>query len=98
MASSTNKNSFTELKSVEFYSFKNTSCQLKVVRSEEYNKIYIGFHKFSTYADSQTGEVKNTHNFVNFPLVAVAELLQSLLANVYNFAKEQQDGVIHILK
>ena len=77
---------FTELRSDEFYNYRNTSCQIKVIRSNEYNKVYVGFHKFTSYQDPKTSEQKNSHNFVNLPLVAVDELIKCL-ADVRDFAK-----------
>ena len=79
---------FSELRSDEFYNFRNTSCQIKVIRSNEYNKVYIGFHKFTSYQDSTTSETKNSHNFVNLPLVAVDELIKCIV-DVRDFAKQQ---------
>ena len=93
-ASSSPAPSFTELRSDEFYNYRNTSCQLKVIRSNEYNKVYIGFHKFTSYQDTTTSETKNSHNFVNLPLVAVDELIKCL-ADVRDFAKLQA-GVYHL--
>ena len=77
---------FTELHSQEIYNFRNTSCQLKVIRSNEYNKVYVGFQKFSSYLDPTTSEEKKTHNFVNYPLVAIDELVKCI-ADVRDFAK-----------
>ena len=85
---------FTELRSQEIYNFLNTSCQLKVIRSNEYNKVYVGFHKFSSYVDSTTSEEKKTKYFVNFPLVAINELVKCF-ADVRDFAKNQT-GVNHL--
>ena len=93
-SSSSSAPSFTELRSDEFYNYRNTSCQLKVIRSNEYNKVYIGFHKLTSYLDATTSETKNSHNFVNFPLVAVDELIKCL-ADVRDFAKLQA-GVYHL--
>ena len=86
--------SFTELRSQEIYNFRNSSCQLKVIRSNEYNKVYVGFHKFSSYVDPTTLDEKKTHNFVNYPLVAIDELVKCL-ADVRDFAKNQS-GVNHL--
>ena len=61
---------------------------------KEYNKVYIGFHKFTSYQDTTTSETKNSHNFVNLPLVAVDELIKCLV-DVRDFAK-QQAGVYHL--
>ena len=80
---------FTELRTFDIYHFRNTHCQLQVLRSNLYNKIYIGFHKYANFVDATTKEVKFTHNFVNFPLVAVDELIKCL-ADVRDFAKSQQ--------
>ena len=85
---------FTELRSDEFYNYRNTSCQLKLIRSNEYNKVYIGFHKFTSYQDTTISETKNSYNIVNLPLVAVDELIKCLV-NVRNFAM-QQAGVYHL--
>ena len=57
---------YTELRSHEIYNFRNTSCQLKVIRSNEYNKVYVGLYKFSSYVNPTTSEEKKTHNFVNY--------------------------------
>ena len=85
---------FTELRSDEFYNYRNTSCQLKVIRSNEYHKVYIGFHKFTSYQDTTTSETQHSHNFVNLPLVAVDELIKCLV-DVGDFAK-QQAGVYQL--
>ena len=85
---------FTELRSQEIYNFRNTSCQIKVIRSNEYNKVYVGFHKFSSYVDPTTSEEKKTQNFVNLPLVAIDELVKCL-ADVRDFAKNQS-GLNHL--
>ena len=79
---------FTELRFQEIYKFRKTSCQLKVIRSNEYNKVYLGFHKYLSYLDPTTSEKKKIHNFVNYPLVAIDELIKCL-ANVREFAKNQ---------
>ena len=79
---------FTELRSDEFYNYRNISCQLKVIRSKEYHKDYIGFHKFTSYKDTTTSETKTFHNFVNLPLVTVDELIKCLI-DVRDFAKQQ---------
>ena len=51
---------FTELRSDEYYNYRNTSCQLKVIRSNEYHKVYIGFHKFTSYQDTTTSETQHS--------------------------------------
>ena len=79
---------FTELRSQEISNFRNTSCQVKVIRSYEYNKVYVGFHKLSSYVGFITSEEKKTHNFVNFPLVAIDKLVKCL-ADVRDFAKNK---------
>ena len=79
---------FTELRFQEIINFRNTSCQLKVIRSNEYNKVYVGFHKVLSYVDSITSEEKKTHNFVNYPLVAIDELVKCYV-EVRDFAKNQ---------
>ena len=97
MASSSTTSSvpaFTELCSDKFYNYRNTSCQLKVIRSNEYNNVYLGFYKFTSYQDTTTSETTNSHSFVNLPLVAVDELIK-FLVDVRDFAK-QQAGVYHL--
>ena len=89
METSTSNAAFTELNCVEWYHFNNTHCQLKVVRSDIYNKVYVGVHKYSSYVDQTTQEEKHTHSFVNLPLVAVDELIRRL-SDVRNYAKQQQ--------
>ena len=81
---------FTELRSHEIYNYLNTSCQLKVIRSNEYNKVYVGFHKFSSYVNPTTSEEKKTHSFVNYPLVAIDELVKCI-ADVRDFAKNKSN-------
>ena len=83
-----NSVAFTELRTDEFYKYRNTTCQLQVIRSNQFDKVYLGFHKFTSYVDPKTSEQKNSHSFVNFPLVAVDELIKCL-ADVQNFAKQQ---------
>ena len=95
-SSSSTSPAFTELHSQEIYNFRNTSCQLKVIRSNEYNKAYVGVHKFSSYVEPITSEEKKTHNFFNCPLVAIDELVKCL-ADVRDFAKNQS-GVNHLHK
>ena len=62
---------FTELRFDEIYNFWNTSCQLKVILSNEYNTVYVQFHKFTSYVNPMILEETKTHNFVNYPLVAI---------------------------
>ena len=85
---------FTELRSHEIYNFRNNSCKLKVIRSNEYNKVYVGFHKLPSYEDLTTSEEKKIHIFVNYPLVAIDKLVKCL-ADVRDFAKNQY-GVSHL--
>ena len=77
---------FTELRCQEIYNFRNISCLLKVIRSNEYNKVYVGFYKFSSYVDPTTSEEKKTYNFVNYPLVEIDELVKCIV-DVRDFAK-----------
>ena len=96
MASSSSTSSvpaFTKLRSDKFYKYRNT-CQLKVIRTNEYHKAYIGFHKFTSYQDTTTSETNNSDNFVKLPLVAVDKQIKCLV-DVRDFAK-QQAGFYHL--
>ena len=79
MASSSSTSSvpaFIELRSDEFSNYRNTSCQLKVIRSNEYNKVYIGFHKFTSYQDTTTSETKKLTQFREFTTVGCRRTYQ----------------------
>ena len=50
--------------------------------------MYVEYHKFSSYVDPITLEENKTHNFVNYPLVEIDELVKCL-SDVRDFSKNQ---------
>jgi len=82
--------SFSELKSVEFSNFKNLKCQGKVVRSNDFNKNYIGLYKQSTYT-TDDGLQKESKSYVLYAIPAAKSLL-TILSNLIADA-EQLTGV-----
>jgi hypothetical protein len=66
--------SFSELKSVLFYNYKNVVCEAKVVKSNDYNKNYVGLYKQSTYTTDE-GLQKESKNYVLYTIPAAKQLL-----------------------
>ena len=69
--------SFSELNSVEFFNFRNMSCQAKVIHSNDYNKNYVGLYKETKYIN-ETGELKQSRNYVLYTIVAAEHLYARL--------------------
>jgi hypothetical protein len=69
--------SFSELKSVLFYTYQSVRCEAKVLKSSDYNKNYIGFYKQSTYTTDE-GLQKESRNYVLYTIPAAKQLLAIL--------------------
>jgi ribosomal protein L22 len=81
---------FSDLKSIEFYNYKNVKCEAKVVHSALFKKNYIGLYKYSTYTTAE-GLHKESNSYVLYAIPAAKELL-SVLSSVIADA-EQLTGV-----
>jgi hypothetical protein len=69
--------SFSELKTVLFYQYQSVRCEAKVIKSNDYQKNYIGFYKQSTYTTAE-GLQKESKNYVLYTIPAAKELLAIL--------------------
>ena len=78
--------SFSELNSLEFFNFRNTSCQAKVIHSNDYNKNYVGLYKETKYIN-EAGELKQSRNYVLYTISA-AEHLYARLGEIIENAKQ----------
>ena len=81
---------FTELKTVEFYNFKTTTCRASVTKSNKFESIYIGINKESNYIDAE-GNPKNSWNNILLPLGA-AKRLQERLTELIRYADSLQSA------
>ena len=88
MATSAYSSAFIELKSLEFYNYKTTTCHASVTKSTKFNTVYIGISKDSNYTDDQNNP-KHSWNNILLPFSA-AKRLHSILGGLV----EEADKVI----
>ena len=81
---------FTELKTVEFYSYKTTTCRASVTKSNKFESIYIGINKESNYIDAE-GQPKNSWNNTFLPFGA-AKRLRDRLDDLIRYADSLQSA------
>ena len=79
------EDNFTTLKSLSFYSYRNTHCSVDLVYSKNYDKIYIRFFKSSDY--KKDGENKTFRSYVCYT-VLTAEALLKVVGAAINDAKQ----------
>ena len=84
MATSAYSAAFTELKSVEFYNYKTTTCHASVTKSTKFDTVYIGISKDSNYIDDQN-QPKHSWNNILLPYSA-AKRLYSILGGLIDDA------------
>ena len=69
--------SFSILNSVEFFNFRNTLCQTKIIYSNDYNKNFVGLYKETKYIN-KSGELKQSRNYVLYTITAAEHLYARL--------------------
>ena len=84
MATSAYSAAFTELKNVEFYNYKTTTCHASVTKSTKFDTVYIGISKDSNYIDDQN-KPKHSWNNILLPYRA-AKRLDSILGGLIDDA------------
>jgi len=74
---------FIELFSRDFYQYGGTVFQIKVIRADDKfskDKRYLGLHKWSNYLDPVDNSPKQKHNFVNYPVERLDNLIEAITA------------------
>ena len=100
MASSNYSNAYSELRSVEFYKYKTTTCRASVTKSIKFRTVYIGISKDSNYTDEQN-KPQHTWNNVLFSYCAAKRLysvLGGLIFDAEKVIKSENEGVHDIIQ
>jgi hypothetical protein len=89
---------FTEFDIIPFHQYGNTECHAAVIRSNKFNKYYVGIVKTSHFFNEKC-EPKHSYNCVCLPITAAKELAKgafnATILNAEQRIKADAEGVYH---